>query len=241
MAKGDGPWRLPDGPRAWQTGPLATRGQRTRGRVMRRLLGGIAAVLVASQVVHARGPVEASKTAAYVSALQKPDGGFSASEGRNFQPGDDLLGDPRPQERPEARSRDVPGCLAYVLSCRDEETGGFAPTPGGRPSVGVTASGLMALAELKVKDRAILDGAVELSRRECQRVRGDPHRRRGDGGRPEDLAGLQGLVGAGRGRPQRRRHLRQGGRHGPRHRVGGRRAACGWAPISTTRRKSWAS
>ena len=46
---------------------------------------------------------------------------------------------------------DVLGCIKYVKSCRDS-TGGFAPTPGGKPDVITTAVGLMAASELKIAD-----------------------------------------------------------------------------------------
>ena len=50
--------------------------------------------------------------------------------------------------------------IAFIKSCQDEESGGFAPTPGGETGVGVTASGLMALGELNAATPAIVDKAV---------------------------------------------------------------------------------
>lgn len=41
-------------------------------------------------------------------------------------------------------------CKAFVLSCHDEKSGGFADRPGARPDVILTSVGLMALVELGV-------------------------------------------------------------------------------------------
>src|SRR4051812_15743133 len=101
-----------------------------------------------------------ARTAAYIAAFQNPDGGFGARAGG-------------PSSLPTTSTAirvlknvggsipDVLACIKYVGSCRDGESGGFAPTPGGRPDVRTTAVGLMAAAELKIADREMIEGAVK--------------------------------------------------------------------------------
>ena len=52
---------------------------------------------------------------------------------------------------------DVLAAIRYVDSCIDEKSGGFAPTPGGKPDIATTAVGLMALSELKIADKETVD------------------------------------------------------------------------------------
>lgn len=42
------------------------------------------------------------------------------------------------------------GAAAFVMSCYDPKTGGFADTPGGKPDVALTAVGVMAAVELEI-------------------------------------------------------------------------------------------
>jgi prenyltransferase beta subunit len=44
----------------------------------------------------------------------------------------------------------VKECAAFVMSCYDPRTGGFADTPGGKPDVALTAIGVMAAVDLEV-------------------------------------------------------------------------------------------
>ena len=55
---------------------------------------------------------------------------------------------------------DVLACLKYIRSCFDRESGGFAPTPGGKPDVRTTAVGLMAVAEMKTATPEMVDGGI---------------------------------------------------------------------------------
>ena len=56
--------------------------------------------------------------------------------------------------------RDRKSCTQFVHSCYDQTSGGFADRPGGQPDVITTATGIMAVVELKmpVKD---YDGAIK--------------------------------------------------------------------------------
>ena len=55
--------------------------------------------------------------------------------------------------------RDVPGSIAFLKSCR-VPSGGFSQKPGGPPEVLTTATGLMAVAEMKIADKETIDGAI---------------------------------------------------------------------------------
>lgn len=76
----------------------------------------------------AQTPRERAETARYVAAFQNPDGGFSGSVG-----GKPSLGSTSSVIRTLTYTggsiKDVLGAIAYVESCHDKESGGFAPTP----------------------------------------------------------------------------------------------------------------
>jgi len=120
----------------------------------------LALVLVISP--NARGGLteDPAKTASFVQALQNKDGGFAAKAG-----GASSLGSTsssiRVLKSVGGTIPDVLTCIKYVQSCRDKQSGGFAPTPGGTPDVRTTAVGLMAVAELLIADEATVDAAVE--------------------------------------------------------------------------------
>lgn len=118
-----------------------------------------ALVLAPSARARAQSTADLSRTGTYVAALQNPDGGFAAKAG-----GPSTLGTTstaiRVLKNVGGSIPDVLACIRYVSLCRDQESGGFAPTPGGKPDVRTTAVGLMAVAELLTADEAILKGAV---------------------------------------------------------------------------------
>ncbi len=103
-----------------------------------------------------------------MAAFQNPDGGFGAKAGDKSS-----LGSTSSAIRALKNARgsipDVPACIKYVLSCRDAESGGFAPTPGGKPNVRSTAVGLMAATELQVADDSTSEGAIGYFTRNVQR------------------------------------------------------------------------
>ncbi len=134
---------------------------------MRRYLTLAIAGAVMSATATAQTPAELARTAAYVANFQNPDGGFAAKVG-----GASSLGSTSTAVRTLGYAggsiRDVAACIAYVKSCHDPATGGFAPTPGGKVDVGTTASGLMALAALKLDPKPYADGAVAYFGREAK-------------------------------------------------------------------------
>jgi pimeloyl-ACP methyl ester carboxylesterase/prenyltransferase beta subunit len=103
-------------------------------------------------------PAEFAQTAAYAAAHQNKDGGFAAKSGQasSLAATNTAL---KILLHVGGSVPDVLGCVKYVKSCRDSG-GGFAPAPGGKPDVISTALGLMAAAELKVVDAAMIEGAV---------------------------------------------------------------------------------
>ncbi|MDG3003132.1 family 16 glycoside hydrolase [Paludisphaera mucosa] len=127
---------------------------------MRRSIGFLAVVLVgASSLPPARAqtPAEWAQSAAYVASLQNKDGGFGPAPGQPSSLGS-TSGAVRTLRYLGGSIPDVLTCIKYVKSCQAD--GGFAPTPGGKADSLTTSTGLMAAAELKIVDRAMVDGAV---------------------------------------------------------------------------------
>ena len=77
--------------------------------------------------------------------------------------------------------------------------GGFAQTPGGKPDVVTTAIGLLAAAELKIADKAMIDDAIAYFGARRQDVRGSPDVDRRPRGRGRCLARFPPLGRADRG------------------------------------------
>jgi pimeloyl-ACP methyl ester carboxylesterase/prenyltransferase beta subunit len=103
-------------------------------------------------------PADFEQTAAYAAAHQNKDGGFTTKVGQASSLGATNTG-LKILLHVGGSVPDMLGCVKYVKSCRDA-SGGFAPTPGGKPDVVTTALGLMAAAELKIADAAMIDGAI---------------------------------------------------------------------------------
>ena len=134
----------------------------------------VSAVLILTSVIggssssHGQSPAEYAQTAAYAAAHQNQDGGFASKVGQTSSLGatNSAL---RVLKHVGGSVPDILGCIAYVKSCRDA-SGGFAPTPGGKPDVITTAIGLMAAAELKIADEATIKAASDLSGQERQEL-----------------------------------------------------------------------
>ncbi len=111
-------------------------------------------------------PDELTATGRFVANFQNPDGGFAGKAG-----GESSLGSTSSAVRilgyVAGSIRDVPGAIKYVRSCYDEASGGFAPTPGGKPDVNTTTSGLSALTALHIDLKPYTDKAVAYYGREA--------------------------------------------------------------------------
>lgn len=107
----------------------------------------------------AQAPAELGRTASYMAKFQNPDGGFAGKVG-----GASSLGATSSAVRTlgfvGGSIPEVARCIAYVKSCYDPTTGGFAPTPGGQADVSTTAVGLMAVAALKLDLAPFAEGAT---------------------------------------------------------------------------------
>lgn len=116
--------------------------------------------IVTAPSVQAQSTEQPARTASYIEAFQNPDGGFAAKVG-----GPSTLGSTssaiRSLKNVGGSIPDVLACVSYVKSCRDSESGGFAPTPGGKPDVRTTAVGLMAVAELLIADEEMSAAAID--------------------------------------------------------------------------------
>lgn len=119
----------------------------------------LACGLAAHAHAHAQTPIELSQTARFVAAFQNPDGGFAGSVGQRSTLGATSSAI-RTLKYVGGSIGDVPGCIAFVESCWDADSGGFAQTPGAEPDCNTTSIGLMAVAELKIADPARVDKAV---------------------------------------------------------------------------------
>jgi len=125
---------------------------------MRRLVLGLAACLMLATVAGAQTP-EQQRTADFLAALQDPDGGFPNRADQTSSLGATSSAI-RALRNVHGSVRDVPAATAYVLSCRDAVTGGFAPAPKGKPDTRSTAVALMAVAELRVQDPELVEKAL---------------------------------------------------------------------------------
>lgn len=116
-------------------------------------------ILAPISILRAQTPAETARSARFVAAFQNPDGGFAGSPG-----GKSSLGSTssaiRILKTVGGSIPDVLKCLQYLSSCHDKKSGGFAPTPGGTPDVRTTATGLMAVAEMKLATDDIVQGAI---------------------------------------------------------------------------------
>ena len=113
--------------------------------------------LASTASVRAQSPAEFAQTAAYVASLQNPDGGFGPAPGAPSTLGT-TSGAVRILRYVGGSIPDVLNCIKYVRSCQVD--GGFAPTPGGKADSLTTSIGLLAVGELKIADRKVVDEAV---------------------------------------------------------------------------------
>src|SRR4051812_3751090 len=112
-----------------------------------RLLVSISLVVCLSVAAVAQTADEKKATIAYLQSLQNRDGGFRPAP---KAPKSSLRGTSaslRALKYFGGKANDVDTCKKFVLSCRDDATGGFADAPAGKPDVVLTSVGLMALIE----------------------------------------------------------------------------------------------
>ena len=123
-----------------------------------RVVAVLALTALAAIHVRAQSAADIARTAAYAAAQQNADGGFAASPGQPSTLGATNTG-LRVLDYVGGSPLDEPGCIRFVNSCKVPGSG-FAQRPGGKPDVVTSALGLMAAAELKIVDKAMVDDAV---------------------------------------------------------------------------------
>lgn len=123
------------------------------------LLAALALALPCATVAPAQAVDPSSPATAFVAARQNPDGGFAEQPASPSSLGSTTAA-VRILRYEGGSIPDPLKCIAYVESCFDEATGGFGPAPGQPPTVGTTASGLMAIGELSIDDPGKVDAAI---------------------------------------------------------------------------------
>jgi prenyltransferase beta subunit len=98
----------------------------------------------------AQTPAEKTQSLAYLASLQIKGGGFRADASAKVPTLRATSAALRASKHFGGNPSRVEECKAFVKSCHDAESGGFADTPGGKPDVVLTAVGLMALVALDI-------------------------------------------------------------------------------------------
>lgn len=135
------------------------------------LAAGVTLSFGGSAMAEEPGPTakEMAATAAYVAGLQNRDGGFGWKLGEASDLGATSTAI-RTLKYAGGTPKDALGCVAFIRSCRDDSTGGFAPTPGGKPALSATAQGLVALTELGLSADERTSAGVEFLRGRTESV-----------------------------------------------------------------------
>ncbi len=110
-----------------------------------------AALLFAANPVLGDAPKSNKAAIAYLQKLQQKDGGFASSVD---QPASSLHATDGAVKALNHFGGEIPdkaACADFVIRCFDKETGGFADHPGGRPTVEMTALGVIVLVDLKIR------------------------------------------------------------------------------------------
>ena len=95
-------------------------------------------------------PAEKKQSVAYLASLQAKEGGYKIDAAAKDSTLRGTSASLRAIKYFGGKPARVAECKAFVLSCHDEKSGGFADRPGGKPDVVLTSVGLMALVELGI-------------------------------------------------------------------------------------------
>jgi prenyltransferase beta subunit len=117
---------------------------------MKRTAAAVVVLLFVALPVWGQTADQKKATVEYLKKLQNKDGGFAPAEGQAKSSLGATNGALRALKYSGGEVADKTACIDFVKSCFDKTTGGFADQPGGKPTVSLTAVGLMALVELKV-------------------------------------------------------------------------------------------
>ncbi len=120
-------------------------------------------LFAAAPAVFGQGAGQGRATVVYLTAFQTSDGGFGESPAGAGSSKSSLRLTSSAARALKYFGGDVPdpkAASAFVASCFDKESGGFADRPGGKPDVATTAVGLMAVAALKMPAEPYAEPAV---------------------------------------------------------------------------------
>ncbi len=117
---------------------------------MRRVLLVALCLLIVCTPSRAQSSEEKKATVAWLRKLQTSDGGFQPAPGKAPAGLRATTSALRALKYFGGEAPDRAACAAFVQSCFDKETGGFADRPGGKPDVATTAVGIMGVVELKL-------------------------------------------------------------------------------------------
>src|SRR4051812_49415117 len=107
----------------------------------------VLAVLLTATAVNAGEPT-VKQTIEFVQKLQTSSGGFLSAPVKSGEKGDPSLRATSTAIRTlhllNGKISDHDGCVRFIESCHDAESGGFADKPKAKPDVYTTAVGMMA-------------------------------------------------------------------------------------------------
>ncbi len=126
----------------------------------RRTFAWVVLLFVAVPVV-AQTADQKKATIEYLKKLQNKDGSFSAAEGQAKSSLGATSSALRALKYSGGDVADKTAAIDFVKSCYDKASGGFADQPGGKPTVSLTAVGLMAIVELKIDPEPYAGPAVK--------------------------------------------------------------------------------
>jgi hypothetical protein len=131
---------------------------RRHGRVGVGFILATGLVCGAGGAARGQSAADLAQTAAFAAAQQNEDGGFAAAPGQPSTLGATNTA-MRVLDYVGGTAVDPAGAARFVKSCKLPGSG-FAQTPGGKPDVMSTAVGLLAVGELRIADRAMIDDAI---------------------------------------------------------------------------------
>jgi len=132
---------------------------------VKRLAFAILTIVFCLAPARGQTPEQKKATIAYLQKLQTDEGGFlpsAPSSGKRDAPSLRATSSAlRALKYFGGEPKDKKTCAAFVESCFDKASGGFADQPGGKPDVATTAIGFMAAAELKLPADPYAAGVVK--------------------------------------------------------------------------------
>jgi prenyltransferase beta subunit len=130
---------------------------------MKRYYFVLLAALIGLAPTWGQAAEQKTRTVDALQSLQAKDGGFFAdpsARGRHKPSIRATVAALRALKYFGGKSQHQAACINFVRQCYDASSGGFADHPGGKPDVGTTAVGVMAVVELEMPVKDYRDGVV---------------------------------------------------------------------------------